>query len=209
MAQLVYESATNGTDSRAVLFQFSEDLSSKDLAELYRILMADVSSYAFDYYIIQSSAFDDDHFFATYLDRVIILPPDDDKSRHVALPWREVRSPLGDIEEDAVAVEFALDVRGPILVTTDDITPTARTPPGFTIVRGQPLFYLRENEAVNIIAIATLGSARDNTKYSVVERAIPNPDTHSIVLETTNAMTPYVAMKIALDIFAARNGEFS
>lgn len=196
--RLVEVAALASANSKAVVFYFDKKTTTPQaLAILCEVLCADVPSYAFDYYVFNNGTFDEDNFFATYLDRVIVKPAAGE-SVTTALPL--VSDPEGEVKRTASGAEFTLNVVGPRLVTSDEIeaSPRAR---GFEIVPGQPLFYVREGEHVRVRMVAVLGSGRDNSKFSVVEKAFVNPDDMSVTLETTDAMTPRDAIDFALRIY--------
>lgn len=190
MNRFNYESHDSRT-SRAVTFRFDNDLTYKDLAALRTMILADYYSHAFDIFIInKNTTFDEDEYLTTFLENVLVIPP------HIPVQIsRRGRSREDDVSTTA---EFAIKIRGPRLAMTDDILTTERSF-GYSIVRGQPLFYVRENEEVDITMLTKYSNGRDHTKFRVAEEVFVDPRINIIRIETTSVTTPQIVMDWALE----------
>lgn len=186
-----YESY-DSTTSRSVTFRFNNEVTYKDLAALRTMILADHYSHAFDIFIInKNTTFDEDEFLTTFLENVLVIPPQ--TPVHIT---RRGRS--DDDDELSTTAEFAIKIRGPRLATTDDILTTERSF-GYSIVRNQPLFYVRENEEVDITMLTKYSNGRDHTKFRVAEEVFVDPRINIIRIETTSVTTPQIVMDWAIE----------
>jgi hypothetical protein len=164
-----------------VTFQFPDETSASELADLYKILLSELNSYAFDTFVInKNTTFDEDAFFAAFLENVLIFRKGED----------DAKSETG---------EFIIKVKGPKIATSSDILRTTRSY-NFEVVKDQPLFYVRENEEIEILMYTKYSNPRDHSKFALIEEASVDPreGAKTIRVETVQTITPKEAIDSAL-----------
>lgn len=211
MASRKFTGALIGVEEKtdSATFQFDgTKVTVQDINSLIKIIYDRIETVAFDGMIInKSSAFTRDETIMLYLDYVLIddSGADLDELRLATIEY------LKDPSKRPILAEFTLQVAGPRIVSTSDIQPTDKSY-NLQITEERPLFWLRNNEEVDLTIFARVGNGKDDPKFRPVTVAflegpvdyhfprIDASDSIKLTIETTGLLSPKEILNRAIKL---------
>lgn len=159
-----------------VIFTFSRDeISTAQLAQLRKRIMNEIPALAFDRMITNKRiAFSKDETFMDYFNYVLLS---------------------GELLQGKG--HFRIEAQGDRLVRTTDIKPVDPNE-GVRIIEDRPLFWLRENESVDMELYVVEGTGADHDKFRSTTEVRQRPDDHSLTIESVGRLTPEEILQKAL-----------
>lgn len=176
-------------DPHYTVFTF-RNITPFQMAQLRRIMYDDIPSAAFDVMIInRNTSFTQEHTMMDYFNFVLLEVPDNVSTLN---------------EYDSIGRFRITEGGGDKIVYSTDIKETVESN-GIKIKNSVPLFWLRNNEEIDLVLYVRTGTGKEHVKFKVVTEVTPlKDDPFSMRVESTGYMSAVEIMNKAIEIYNSR-----